>query len=132
MRDLLRTVTAFEKLLESGVTKKILSRIYQILIDSEQIEDWSHRAWYRNVAYELSDSQWILTSRAIRFPVILQYKNIITRFYIVGIGLQIRCRRFVLRYLLHVDDVVGTGLHFITYGGSVLKSKSTGKLWLMG
>lgn len=64
MKDLLLTadvswpLTAFEKLLVSGEMRKLLSRIYQILIDSDQIEDWSHRAWCKDLAFELSDSQW--------------------------------------------------------------------------
>lgn len=53
-----RPLTALKKFLDQGVRQKALARIYQLLINQEEIKDLSHRAWCKDIGCELSADQW--------------------------------------------------------------------------
>lgn len=57
-RNVFRPLMAFEQLVDSGLIKEALSKIYQLLLLKGNVLDWSQKAWGKDIGFELSNSQW--------------------------------------------------------------------------
>lgn len=57
----------FESLLHSGdIFKKILSKIYTLLLDTEKMEDERQQSWERNIQGAIEWNEWQATNNYIR------------------------------------------------------------------